>query len=199
MKIMQAPSGVPRRLAIAAVAKETKQSSDNAAVSLVAMFLQDKRLSEPHVITWNDLEQPKTFDDLQPADVLTPTYDLIAYCSIRVAQSYQNEESLLKLVSESKGEHFQYFDEHTDAAFAYTRGDVAVLCFRGTILTSARQWFETNFRIRQVYTPARHAGFEQAWQRLRIPVETWLTQHKPKSLILTGHSLGGCSGGSGCL
>lgn len=185
---------VEHRARVAQVAKEEQRSTDDVVVSLAAGMRASeiKLLAEPNVHTWEELEKPSSFDTLQSRVIAQPTYDLVAYLSGRVAQAYETEATLNDLIEKNgHGRNFKYFTKHTDAGFGYTRGETAVLCFRGTVPSSLRQWYGTNLRMREIGIPPRHSGFDAAWQRLRPEVEEWLSQREVSNLILTGHSLGG--------
>lgn len=77
-------------------------------------------------------------------------------------------------------------------AHAQTFGDTAIITFRGTVGLKliSDNWTKINLRKALVGTPARHQGFNQAWMALRPQIVAWLEHARPKTVILTGHSLG---------
>jgi tetratricopeptide (TPR) repeat protein len=76
----------------------------------------------------------------------------------------------------------------TLSAFAYLDGETGYICFRGT--HNVRNWL-SDFHVSVKGSPRRHRGFDNCWRRLQPRVVAWLARHKPRELILTGHSLGG--------
>jgi pimeloyl-ACP methyl ester carboxylesterase len=187
---------VARRAHVAEVARASGLDADSAAawVSIGQWNQRDARCRRPWLNTRDQVLLPATFEALQPADYESPTYDLVAYLSRRAVESYESDvPALAQRVFDEGGRNFRFFEQGTDAGFAYTRGEVGVLAFRGTILWNLHQWVATNFRMARVGTPPRHSGFKRAWHRLRPQVKDWLQDNVAPGgpLILCGHSLGG--------
>lgn len=194
--ILGNPALVSRRAQVAEVARDQGLDADSAAawVSMGQLGQRDARYLEPWLNTLTQVLSPATFEALQPTDHELPTYDLVAYLSLRAVQAYAPDSTAVaQLVFDEGGRNFKPFGEGTDAGFAYTRGDVGVIAFRGTLLWNLHQWAATNFRMARVGTPARHSGFDRAWHRLRPQVMDWLEDNVAPggALILCGHSLGG--------
>jgi pimeloyl-ACP methyl ester carboxylesterase len=69
----------------------------------------------------------------------------------------------------------------------------AIIAFRGTVgsFLLSTNWRKVNLCAEwTALEPARHRGFWDAWEVLRPQVEQWLRTNQPKSINITGHSMG---------
>ncbi len=147
----------------------------------------------PVVESWQALCRPAAFDTLLADDRPRPGYDLCAYLANRAAQAYDDDHQRREVIRAEGGLDAQTFGCWTDSAYAYRRGNVGVVVFRGTIWWNLPQWFHSNLFMLPFGVPLRHAGFSLAWRRMRRPVRAWLTARLPPGaeVMIAGHSLGG--------
>jgi hypothetical protein len=90
---------------------------------------------------------------------------------------------------DDEGNYFKYSAREL-AAYCKMIGDQAIIAFRGTLVSSLENWsIDIDCRFRG--KPSRHRGFYDGWNGLRPEITKWLEASDPKSITITGHSLGG--------
>lgn len=181
------------RARAADLSETTKQSADTAVAGLFLGDLAATLRDSAPAVDIDQLQCPTSIDSLQPPTYRRPTYDLVAYLGQRALEAYDLETEIKSRVDKSGGLSCKYFEQWTDAGFAYMRGDTAVIAFRGTNMWNCTQWILTNCLMCPAGWPLRHYGFLRAWRRLRPQVLTWLDSNLPAGgdIALAGHSLGG--------
>jgi pimeloyl-ACP methyl ester carboxylesterase len=105
--------------------------------------------------------------------------------------SYRDAQSLKDEYHANSFCEFGSLNQKQFAGFGILDADgCAVIAFRGTVISSWHNW-ATDFDMGFVENPARHQGFQRAWQAVAPEVHAWLALHHPRQITLTGHSLGG--------
>lgn len=103
--------------------------------------------------------------------------------------SYRDEKTIRDGRPVEEVDYFIY--EATElAAYAEMQGTQATVAFRGTLVDSCANWrVDANCLTRG--DPRRHRGFFDGWNALKPKIYKWLEERQPKTIVLTGHSLGG--------
>jgi hypothetical protein len=144
--------------------------------------------SNPHVTA---LVVPSSQEAAAPSEPPRPVLHARdhADAAFHAARSYCDEKAI---VGDRPVEDVKYFTYSATelAAFGEMQGDRAIIAFRGTLVNRKENWLvDVNCRFRG--EPSRHRGFCDGWESLRPQITQWLEARAPKSITLTGHSLGG--------
>ncbi len=110
--------------------------------------------------------------------------------------AYESEKKIKStVIDEWKFKDFKFFDTDETQAFVMANNNMIVVSFRGTEPTKIEDWL-TDLNFNYVDGPLEgrvHDGFFTAlnnvWQKLERTISRFRA-NKPKSLWITGHSLG---------
>lgn len=106
-----------------------------------------------------------------------------------------NDEHTRRLVLRLLGfDEIVLLDDGPMSGFVAIKGKTAVVAFRGTDMTSPRDWLTNADLFRQKSMKSNqkfHRGFQDAYQRFSETIRLTLPSHQIDRLWITGHSLGG--------
>jgi pimeloyl-ACP methyl ester carboxylesterase len=144
--------------------------------------------SKPHipVEVASSLQEAVTPREPPPTVVRARDHANAAFHAVR---SYSDEKTIVGDRPTEKVKYFTYSVTEL-AAYGEMQGDRAIIAFRGTLVDRKANWLvDINCKFRG--KPSRHRGFYDGWESLRPEITQWLEARAPKSITLTGHSLGG--------
>jgi triacylglycerol lipase len=116
----------------------------------------------------------------------------------RFERTADEKDEVAKALRSVGFDQVSYFAKEQTQAFAAWRADsrTALIAFRGTESDDPTDLADDLATVRTAWPKEGtvHKGFKRALELISGELETWIDQHRPGRLLLTGHSLGAALG-----